>query len=543
MENIVQELPGSNFDTLLEQACAKLREGDSGACQALAKSVLTAAREQKDVQLEARALLILANGDRTVSHFRRANESSRRAAFLFQLVGDVSGESEALTTLSYTCSVLGRSEEAVEAALLSLHLSQLRPPGAGLALSHNYLGVAYAYARSYDKADEAFITAIQILEREGLSSDAVLPWLNQCNAEVCRLFYQRYYSGQLPDLARLQALRAVHKPPEDATPSTRILQGAYVVSQALWLLLAGMESCWRGRLEDAEADVGMCAAWAARYTWNNSLAILELWLRAEIAWARKDWKSAEQRTRKMIEMAVEAEHEPMVAIGHLLASQILAEQGYDKQSRDELKTLMMREQSLRSDSLKSRETVVAWQLKVRKHHDDLQRMEATSKSLERLSFEDPLTGLANRRRFMEIAPQMLSQGLARGRPPFVALIDIDQFKQVNDRFSHQVGDQVLQCIAQILRSHLRTGDMPARLAGDEFVLAFGHEEGLDVEQVCERIRAAVKNFDWASIQDGLQVTISVGFAQAQTGDSVETLTHRADLAMYSAKKVWVDTPL
>ncbi|MDO9199592.1 diguanylate cyclase [Rhodoferax sp.] len=536
MENIVQELPGGDSDALLEEARARLREGDAVACQALAKSVLGAARAQQDVHLEARALLCLANGDRMVSHFRRANESSQRAATLFQLVGDVSGESEALTTVSYTFSVLGRNEEAVESALLSRHLSGLLPAGPALALSCNYLGVAYAHGCSFDRADEAFTTAIQILERQGLHSDAVLPWLNQCHAEVFRLFCQRYYTGQLPDLERLHALRTVHNPQQDANPSARILQGAYVISQALWALLSGIENCWRGQLEEAQTDVEMCAAWVARHPWNHSLTLLELWLRAEIAWARKDWISAEQRTRKMIEMAVEAEHEPMVALGHLLASQILAEQGHDKQSGDELKALRLREQSLHVEALKSREKVVAWQLKVRKNHEDLQRMEVTSKTLEKLSFEDPLTGLANRRRFMEIAPDMLSQGLALGRPLFVALIDIDQFKRVNDRFSHQVGDQVLQCIAQILKSHLREGDMPARLAGDEFVLAFGHADALDAAQVCERIRAAVKDFDWASIQNGLQVTISVGFAQAQAGDSIERLTHRADLAMYSEKQ-------
>ncbi len=536
MENVVHELPGGNFDSLLDEARAKLRSGDAHACQALAKSVMRAARESQDVPLEARALLCLANGDRMASRFRRANQSSQRAAYLFQLVGDVAGESEALTTLSYTYSVLGRSEEAVETALLSLHLSELLPPGPALAHSYNYLGIAYAYGRSCDKANEAFTTAIQIMEREGLCSDALLPWLNQCNMEVFRLFYERYYTGQLPDLDRLQALREVHTPPVDADQSAGILQGADVVSQTLWLLLAGIESCWRGQLEAAEANVELCAAWAARYPWNTSLAILEFWLRAEISWARKDWKSAEQRIRKMIAMAVETEHEPMVAIGHLLASQILAEQGYDKHARDELSALRMREQGLRNDFLKSRTAVVAWQLKVRKNHADLQRMEATSKTLEKLSFEDPLTGLANRRRFTEVVPGMLSQGLARGRPPFVALIDIDQFKLVNDRFSHLVGDLVLQHIAQILTSHLREGDMPARLAGDEFVLAFGHADALDVEQVCNRIRAAVQNFDWESIQEGLQVSISIGVAQAQPGDCVETLTHRADLAMYSEKK-------
>jgi diguanylate cyclase (GGDEF)-like protein len=536
MENIVHELPGGNCDSLLDEARAKLRDGDPHACQALAKSVMGAARENQNVTLEARALLCLANGDLLASRFRRANQSSERAAYLFQLVDDVAGESEALTTLSYTYSVLGRSEEAIETALLSLHLSELLPPGPELARSYNYLGIAYACDGSCDKADEAFTTAIQIMKREGHASGTLLPGLNQYRTEVMRLFYERYYTGELPDLDRLQALRAVHTPPVDADQSEGILHGADLVSQPLWLWLTGMESCWRGQLAAAEANVELCAAWAASYPWNTSLVILKFWLRAEIAWARKDWENAEQRARKLIAMAVETEHEPMVAIGHLLVSQILAGQGCDKHARNELTALRVREQGLRNDFLKSRTAVVAWQLKVRKKHADLQRMEATSRTLEKLSFEDPLTGLANRRRFTEVVPAMLVQGLARGRPPFVALIDIDQFKQVNDRFSHLVGDLVLQHIAQILTSHLREGDMPARLAGDEFVLAFGHADGVDVEQVCNRINAAVKNFDWESIQEGLQVSISIGIAQAQPGDSVETLTHRADLAMYSAKK-------
>lgn len=536
MGNDVHEMQRDNFESLLDEARAKLFVGDAVACQVLAKSVVAAARERQNLQLEAQALLCLANGDRMVSRFRRANQSSRRAAYLFQLIGDAAGESEALTIVSYTYSVLGRSEEAVETALLSRHLSELLPAGPALALSCNYLGLAFAFGRSYDKADEAFTTAISVLKRQGLGSDALLPWLNQRNTEVMRLFYERYYTGQLPQLDRLQALREVNTNPLDAEKSTGILQGVYVTSQALWLLLAGLESCWRGQLEVAESEVEICAAWAAKFPWNISLSILEFWLRAEIAWARKDWLNAEQRIRKMLEMAIETEHEPMVAIGHLLASQILAEQGHEKAARGELTALRIREQNLRNDFLKSRTAVVAWQLKVRKNHKDIQRIEATSKNLEKLSFEDPLTGLANRRRFMEIVPGLLRQGFARGRPPFVALIDIDQFKQINDRFSHQVGDQVLQCIAQILKSHLREGDMPARLAGDEFVLAFGHADASDVEQVCARIRAAVQNFDWVDIQDGLQVTISVGFAQAQPEDSVETLTHRADLAMYLAKK-------
>ncbi len=536
MENTLHEMTGSHLDALLSEACAKLRVGDAPRCEALSRSVLAVAQKRQDPHLEARALLCLANGDRMLSRFRRANASSQRAAVLFQQVGDIGGESAALSTLSYTYGALGRSEEAVEAALLSLHLSEQLPPGLPLAMSYNYLGIAYACDRSYAQADDAFSTAIDILQSAGLTAEAVLPWLNQCHAEVTRLFLERYDTGQLPDLSRLQALGVLYAAPTHATPSQHSPPSAHVISQALWLLLAGVENCWRGQLEEAQLDVELSASCAANYPRTTSIAIFESWLRAEIAWASKNWKEAEHHTYAMLKLAQETEHEPFVAIGHLLASQILAEQGRDQAAKEELKTLRLRKQELRNDFLQSRETVVAWQMKVRKSEADLQRMEANSKNLEKLSFEDPLTGLANRRRFTEIVPTLLSHGLARGRPPSIALIDIDQFKLVNDRFSHQVGDQVLQRVAHILRLHLREDDVSARLGGDEFALAFRHEDALDVENICQRICVAVQDFDWSTLQAELQVSISIGFAQAQPGDSVDTLTHRADLAMYSTRK-------
>ena len=126
--------------------------------------------------------------------------------------------------------------------------------------------------------------------------------------------------------------------------------------------------------------------------------------------------------------------------------------------------------------------------------------------------------------------------MERGLPPCVALIDVDSFKQINDNFSHQVGDEVLKRIAQIMKSHVREEDMAARLAGDEFVIVFKNAELRIAQQVCARIQAAVRSFDWTSIAKGLQSSISVGVAAAVPGDTVETLTHRSDGAMYAEKK-------
>jgi len=119
----------------------------------------------------------------------------------------------------------------------------------------------------------------------------------------------------------------------------------------------------------------------------------------------------------------------------------------------------------------------------------------------------------------------------------VALIDVDKFKQINDNYSHQVGDEVLRNIAQILRSHIREDDMAARLAGDEFVIVFKNAELAVAQQVCQRISDAVRNFDWSSINAGLASSISIGVAAAEPGDTIETLTHRSDAAMYRHKKL------
>jgi len=180
--------------------------------------------------------------------------------------------------------------------------------------------------------------------------------------------------------------------------------------------------------------------------------------------------------------------------------------------------------------------VIEWQVDLRQRQQHVNRLEVTSRQLEKLSLEDTLTGIPNRRNFELYAGELLRSGLERGLPPCVALIDVDKFKQINDNFSHQVGDAVLRCIAQILRTHVREDDMAARLAGDEFVIVFKNAELRVAQQVCERIAAAVRAFDWSTVAPGLTSSISIGVAAAVSGDTVESLTHRSDAAMYRHKR-------
>ena len=132
---------------------------------------------------------------------------------------------------------------------------------------------------------------------------------------------------------------------------------------------------------------------------------------------------------------------------------------------------------------------------------------------------------------------MLFRSAARERsvPLSVAVIDLDHFKRVNDRYGHAVGDDVLRTIARILLDNIRSSDLLARMGGEEFILLFA-DTGLSVAgEVCERLRRAVEAFDWGQVASELEQTISVGLCEAGDTLDVRALVERADAALYQAK--------
>ncbi len=527
-----------NLDLLLKGAHAALDRGDVRAGREASQKVLKGAEALGDRHFEAKALLCLAHCDRMLSRYRRAHRACQRAAQLFQLLGDTSGEVMSLTTHAFVSINLGRNEEAVEAALLSVRLSQFLEKDEHSVLSYNALGVAYFWSHSFEKAEQALRTAIQIAENAAPPLSTFQPRVNQWWTEVIRVFYERYYVGELPVLMQMRRLREAIIALIASGDAGGASSGTQVTTEAVLLFGLALDQCWHGRIGQAALDVEAMAGWARRYGTVTWLSALESWVRAEIAWAQGDWTAALRHAARMIEIAVEVEHEQLACLGHLLSSQLFVAQGHNGQALDELRRLRLREQLIRSDGLETREKVVEWQVDLRQRQESVDRLEITSRQLEKLSLEDALTGIPNRRNFELYAAELLRNGLERGQPPCVALIDVDHFKQVNDNYSHQVGDAVLKRIAQILKSHVREDDMAARLAGDEFVIVFKNAELRVAQQVCTRIAAAVRAFDWPSIAAGLQssISISVGVAAAVPGDTVESLTHRSDAAMYRDKK-------
>ena len=159
--------------------------------------------------------------------------------------------------------------------------------------------------------------------------------------------------------------------------------------------------------------------------------------------------------------------------------------------------------------------------------------------LERAQSEplrDPLTGLANLGGFRRAFEGQ--QQWADFNQVVLLALDVDYFKRVNDTHGHVIGDKVLMTVARILREHLSPQDVAARVGGDEFVALLRARSLGSAAALAERVRAAMQR-SLIVHPDGAQfageVTLSIGAAGGRAGDSLETLRHRADAALYDAK--------
>ncbi len=154
----------------------------------------------------------------------------------------------------------------------------------------------------------------------------------------------------------------------------------------------------------------------------------------------------------------------------------------------------------------------------------------------RQAVTDPLTGLANRRRFMEQLSVEAKRRTRTGDPVALIVADLDDFKRVNDRHGHETGDAVLQAFAFVLMETARATDLAARLGGEEFAVLLPATDAGGASVLAGRLRAQLAGLE-IGLPDGgaLNVTASFGFASSPPVESTEDLLAAADSALYRAK--------
>ena len=171
------------------------------------------------------------------------------------------------------------------------------------------------------------------------------------------------------------------------------------------------------------------------------------------------------------------------------------------------------------------------QIKTRTH-----QLEAAKQLAETEARTDALTGLPNRRHFLESLSRDIAKADRHQWPLTVISMDIDFFKQINDQFGHAAGDETLRQVSDIFRQYSRASDAVARIGGEEFALICLNSSASETEQLASRLRTEIAETNITYKRQQFNITLSIGIAVMQPGDDVEQLLRKADLALYEAKQ-------
>ena len=166
----------------------------------------------------------------------------------------------------------------------------------------------------------------------------------------------------------------------------------------------------------------------------------------------------------------------------------------------------------------------------------LGRLATAERRLMLRALTDPLTGVFNRRTFLELSKKEAARAQRRGTLTSVLMLDIDHFKQINDSFGHPAGDLVIKALADITGRSLRPTDILARYGGEEFVVTLPETDSAVASRVAERLRTAIGEAVVGTEGGDVHFTVSVGVATFATGVSIVDAMARADQALYRAKQ-------
>ncbi|NCT89616.1 diguanylate cyclase [Cellulomonas sp. APG4] len=504
-------------------------------CREVAERALELARHLGDEAAEMQASYHLGFALHLLSEDHAALDAMERALELAVTLGDRGWEARVLGGLGAVHSGFGDHATAIELLEESLVLRRELGDRFGIAAALNNLGVTY--------------------EEMGLMPDRARDLLHEAHAIFVELGSEH---GQCASLSHLGALDVALSEELLATDpgaaaevavraletEQRAVEHARRLGDNLRLLGETLIKLARARLATGDADgaqevideargltslvdtthfrLGLTATQGRVHRLRGDLEAAARSLETGLAAAAADLRPFE-RIDLLNELVALHEQrgayaEALQAHRRLFSSTL--------ELRDEVAETRARAVNARLDLERARAATEVERLRA-------ERLEIDNKRLAYEATHDALTGLLNRRGF----DAALAVRLADERAYVACLIgDLDHFKELNDTYSHMVGDEVLRRVARIVAGAVRGTDVVARIGGEEIAVLLDEDRGPEnVVAICDRIRRGVRDHDWATIAEDMHVTISIGAATRLPGETAEELHGRADAHMYAAK--------
>lgn len=481
------------------------------------------------------------------------------------------GIAASMVTLSFLEGEAGNLEMSLSGALKALSLIKKQPNLETLTNAWYTLGWAYYYTGNYPASLEFALKSLESArgigepEKEAWCLDLVASAYKD-PAQALQLYQQAYnifekldsIEGQSRILnnwastlfevneytSALEFAQKSQKLAKDHGLNRDVINVAATVAE----ILAAM-----GEYTQAQTELHDAVSLFDKYGRDISSVYILTDL-GQVYLEQNNLEHAEQELLRALEASNQMEMRNEQARCHQYLSEIYEKRGRFDQALQHYKFFQkLREETAGEGALKQLASLrVSQQIETAQRDAEINRLQKEKLQieleehkrihaiLEDLATRDPLTNLFNRRHFLNLAEQEWKRSLRYGHPLCALMMDVDDFKQINDWHGHAAGDKALTSVANVLQSTLRSTEIAGRYGGDEFVILLPETLSANGMRVAERISRAAKEYPISSESGIIELTLSIGVAcmsgeQPETAKSMTELLNRADKALYVAK--------
>ena len=446
--------------------------------------------------------------------------------------------SDARISICWVNLFTGDFSTALEYALPALRIARELHDQERTAYALDALGNIYCKSTDYDHALENHHEALQIAEEIAIPEISMILHNNLANT----LFEMRRFSEAYPySLKAVDLARQLNLLPEElllTTTLSEILIGMKSFEEAGIALQDALSKYQHTNLDQPFVFMQIMFDLASLYMEQKKHRIAEPYLIQALKTAQKyDYKTTQMLCHQQYCNIFENSNQPRLALEHykLFHALQVAISGKDMARKIALLKAEYRIELSRREA----ESFRLQNLELLHEIEERKRVESL---LENLAIHDSLTNLFNRRQFSILAAAEFERSIRHKHPLCVLLLDIDHFKQINDQYGHQIGDQVLVTCAKTVQTALRdSSDIIGRYGGEEFIAILPEITIPQAVQVGERLRKTINDLRFDIKDDLITVTISIGIAElAVNRPLIPTLTldeliNQADQALYTAK--------
>jgi diguanylate cyclase (GGDEF)-like protein len=495
------------------------------------------ARADVPATLRLQGLLLQARTHQDASQFEQALGSSRAAIDEAQRLADRSAEAEALCSMSSACIDMGRGRESFNAAAQALTLAHACHDKQFEARALRLLSNFAVDSGDAAEARQMLTQSLACAEQAGSADDQfwALNNLSSLQSEEAARLAERKQAEQLQSAVDA-LLVTVDRAMAVSLQTGHWLQQAFAISNRAnaYIVLKDVQR--------ARELVNQYASLARQHGFTRLLGYAHL---DEALLLR-----IEGHTEQGIALLNSPRHREIALNYDDLAlsteeelAQMNKQQGHFEQALHHMEVILNMQQTRLNLRAERQIQALMAKIDVQQARADAEQSALRARSLElerdllhRTSRLDTLTGVGNRRAADELLAARLASAHLGSERLFVAFVDVDHFKQVNDNFGHAVGDQVLLTLGDLMRGFLRNRDEVFRYGGEEFVLLISDDQASAGQDACERLRVLIERHDWSRVAPQLHVTASFGVASWQGEVAANDLLARADAAMYRAKR-------